>query len=129
MSPRRLFCIAAIFATLSLACTGSTAPHTGTSSAFTARTANMGGMGFRAVGQPSTGAIVRNQTIRHAVHLNAGECYRFMAFGDSGSLDLELAVVSPGGERAVASETSGPEATTRFCPTATGEFSIAVSAR
>ena len=118
-----------LIASLGAACSGSTASGPSTPAAYNAHNTQMTAMGFRAVGQASSGPIERNQTMRHGVHLAIGDCYRFAAFGDSSSMDLEVAVVTPAGERAAVSETSGPQANTRFCAPATGEYSVAVSAR
>src|SRR5437868_6218674 len=93
---------AMLFSVLS-ACAGSTAPGSTAHTAFTNQSARMTALGLRQVGPPMEGQIARNQTARHTWHLSAGECYRFIALGDSNAMDLEVAVVSPAGERGAAS--------------------------
>ena len=91
--------------------------------------ATMTALGFRPIGTPSNGAITRGQTVRTTAHLTGGSCYRIVALGDGDALDLEVALVSPSGQRAAASETSGADASVRYCPTDDGDFAMTLAAR
>ena len=98
-------------------------------SRYQSHRSTMRALGFRAVGDAARGDIVRGQTVRQSTHLEGGKCYRIVALGEGDALDLEIALVAPGGQRAVASESSGRDVSVRYCPTAGGDFAVTVAAR
>jgi hypothetical protein len=100
-----------------------------TSTILPGHRATMDSLGYALVGATEHATIRRGQTRSHLARLRAGHCYRLVALGASDSVNLEAALYTPDGVRAVQSLTSGRAASVGYCAAGSGTFRFAVSAR
>lgn len=89
----------------------------------------MNSLGYTLIGATQDATIHRGQTRSHLARLRAGYCYRIVALGTSNDVDLEAALYTPDGVRAVQTLTSGQAASVGYCAANSGTFRFAVSAR
>jgi hypothetical protein len=101
----------------------------GTAGLVAGQFATMRAVGYVPHGTLSQGAIERGQVRSHPVELRAGRCYRLLALGEDGWLDLEAALYTPAGRRAQESLTSGGSASLEYCASESGVFRFVVSSR
>ncbi|MFO0558104.1 MAG: hypothetical protein U0269_08790 [Polyangiales bacterium] len=77
-----------------------------TSTVLPGHRATMDSLGYAPVGATEDATIRRGQTRSHLARLRAGHCYRIVALGASDGVNLEAALYTPDGVRAVQSLTS-----------------------
>ena len=86
-------------------------------------------MGFSQVGEVSEGILENGRTSQFTFDLAEGVCYVFLAIGGPGVSDIDLELVSPGGQRLAGDETSDRQSVLRICAQESGEHTLSVAMR
>lgn len=84
-------------------------------------------MGFSQVGDVSEGNLEGGRSQQFTFELESGACYVFVAMGGPGVGNIDLQLVSPGGEQVGADQTTDRQAVLQYCAAETGEHTLGLT--
>jgi len=84
-------------------------------------------MGFSHVGDVSEGALENGRSSQFTFELAQQTCYVFVAIGGPGVGNIDLELVSPGGEQVGADDTTDRQSVLRHCAAENGEHTLGVN--